>query len=180
MLGDRRAFMAMPIDGDRVYVYAMICDALHQDGDDDLPKMFEDFGGQAPNVLTRMDRTTVLSGKLQQVSLKNWSAGPVVLIGDAAHATLPTLAQGAGMAMEDALVLAECLGAAQGTLDGQLAAFEARRRKRIMWVQEQSVKRMGAVAKKSAMVQNLRNFIFRMAGAHMLKSGWKPLIEEPF
>ena len=180
MLGNRRAFLAMPIDEDRVYVYAMLCEGDHADGDNDLQKMFADFEGPVPKVLAQMDPATLLPGKLQQVSLKKWSAGPVVVIGDAAHATLPTLAQGAGMAMEDALVLAECLGTAQGTLDEQLAAFERRRRKRVMWVQEQSVRRMKAVATKGAMLQNLRNFVFRGVGGHILKSGWKPLIEEPF
>ena len=37
-------------------------------------------------------------------------SGPVTLIGDAAHPTLPFLAQGAGMAIEDAAVLAAYLG----------------------------------------------------------------------
>jgi salicylate hydroxylase len=40
----------------------------------------------------------------------DWSAGPVALLGDAAHAMLPFAAQGAGMAIEDAAVLANCLG----------------------------------------------------------------------
>ncbi len=180
MLGNRRAFLIMPIDGDRVYVYAMICEGNHVDGDNDLQAMFADFEGGAPEVLAQLDPAKLLPGKLQQVSLKKWSAGPVVVIGDAAHATLPTLAQGAGMAMEDALVLAECLGAGQGTLDEQLAAFETRRRKRVMWVQEQSIRRMKAVATKGALLQNMRNFVFRSTGEKMLKSGWKPLIEEPF
>ena len=180
MLGSRRAFLVMPIDGDRVYVYAMICAGEHADGDNDLRKIFADFEGAAPKVLAQMDPASLLAGTLQQVSLKKWSIGPVVVIGDAAHATLPTLAQGAGMAMEDALVLAECLGAGQGTLDEQLAAFETRRRKRVMWVQEQSVRRMKAVAAKGALLQGMRNAVFRNIGGQMLKSGWKSLIEEPF
>jgi 2-polyprenyl-6-methoxyphenol hydroxylase-like FAD-dependent oxidoreductase len=40
-----------------------------------------------------------------------WSEGPVTLIGDAAHPVLPYLAQGAVMALEDAVVLGHCLGA---------------------------------------------------------------------
>ena len=39
----------------------------------------------------------------------DWSNGPVALLGDAAHAMLPFAAQGAGMAIEDAAVLAKCL-----------------------------------------------------------------------
>jgi salicylate hydroxylase len=39
-----------------------------------------------------------------------WHKGPVALLGDAAHAMLPFAAQGAGMAIEDAAVLAKCCG----------------------------------------------------------------------
>ncbi len=37
-----------------------------------------------------------------------WSEGAIALLGDAAHAMLPFAAQGAGMAIEDAAVLAKC------------------------------------------------------------------------
>lgn len=55
-----------------------------------------------------------------------WHRGRVVLIGDAAHAGTPHLAQGAAMAIEDAVLLAEMLGA-QGELATTLDAFVARR-----------------------------------------------------
>ena len=41
--------------------------------------------------------------------LTNWTLGPVALAGDAAHPMLPYLAQGAAMAIEDAVVAAHCL-----------------------------------------------------------------------
>ncbi len=43
--------------------------------------------------------------------MKRWSVGRVTLLGDACHPTLPFLAQGAGMALEDGVVLARCLDA---------------------------------------------------------------------
>jgi salicylate hydroxylase len=46
---------------------------------------------------------------LSRPALKDWVDGRSVLIGDAAHPTLPFLAQGANMALEDALLLARCL-----------------------------------------------------------------------
>jgi salicylate hydroxylase len=42
-----------------------------------------------------------------------WTDGAIALLGDAAHAMLPFAAQGAGMAIEDAAVLAKCLGESQ-------------------------------------------------------------------
>jgi salicylate hydroxylase len=46
---------------------------------------------------------------LSRPPLADWQDGRSVLIGDAAHSTLPFLAQGANMALEDALLLARCL-----------------------------------------------------------------------
>jgi 2-polyprenyl-6-methoxyphenol hydroxylase-like FAD-dependent oxidoreductase len=63
----------------------------------------------------------------------------VVLIGDAAHATTPHLASGAGMAIEDGIVLAEEI-AAQPHLEHVLERFMARRFERCRLVVENSVK----------------------------------------
>ena len=66
-----------------------------------------------------------------------WYRGNTVLIGDAAHASLPHMAQGAAMAIEDALVLAE-LAATELTMPERLARFMARRHERCMYVQNTS------------------------------------------
>ncbi|MDN5747294.1 MAG: FAD-dependent monooxygenase [Pseudonocardia sp.] len=57
----------------------------------------------------------------------------MLLIGDAAHVTSPNMAQGAAMALEDAIVLAESLTAA-ASIPAALTAYEHRRRPRIDWV----------------------------------------------
>jgi 2-polyprenyl-6-methoxyphenol hydroxylase-like FAD-dependent oxidoreductase len=44
--------------------------------------------------------------------LPHFAQGPVLLLGDAAHATTPNLGQGAGQAIEDAVVLGQCFGPA--------------------------------------------------------------------
>ena len=62
--------------------------------------------------------------------LKRWSQGRLTLLGDAAHATAPTLGQGGCQAMEDAILLARCLGSTTlGVPDG-LARYEVKRRSR--------------------------------------------------
>ena len=68
-----------------------------------------------------------------------WHKGRVVLIGDAVHATTPHMASGAGMAVEDGLVLAEEL-ARNDDLGAALAAFTARRFERARMVVENSVR----------------------------------------
>jgi 2-polyprenyl-6-methoxyphenol hydroxylase-like FAD-dependent oxidoreductase len=60
-----------------------------------------------------------------------WNRGRVVLIGDAAHACPPTLAQGAAMALEDAAVLAELLLAADHVDDTLWETFMGRRHARV-------------------------------------------------
>lgn len=68
-----------------------------------------------------------------------WHAGRVVLIGDAVHATTPHLASGAGIGIEDGIVLAQELGRAV-KLETALKAFENRRFERCRAVVENSGK----------------------------------------
>lgn len=65
----------------------------------------------------------------ETTTLSRWSSGRVAIIGDAAHAMPPTLAQGAGCAMMNALSLAVAVEATpRAGLTEALAAWEARER----------------------------------------------------
>ncbi len=66
-----------------------------------------------------------------------WHKGRVVLLGDAVHATTPHLGQGAGMAIEDALVLADELVAADA-IEPALTTFRDRRFERCRYIVESS------------------------------------------
>jgi len=67
-----------------------------------------------------------------------WHRGRTLLIGDAAHATTAHLGQGGGMAMEDAVVLGQCIATA-ATLAEAFDAFMSRRFERTRTVVETSV-----------------------------------------
>lgn len=67
----------------------------------------------------------------------DWHKGRVVLLGDAVHATTPHLGQGAGMAIEDSLVIAEELARA-ATPQEAFVAYRARRFERCRWLVEAS------------------------------------------
>lgn len=68
----------------------------------------------------------------------NWYKGRVVLIGDAAHGTTPHLGQGAGLAIEDSLVLAEEL-AQSASVEEAFARYQERRFDRCKYIVESSL-----------------------------------------
>jgi salicylate hydroxylase len=106
-------------------------------------------------------------------------AGPVTLIGDAAHPMLPFLAQGAGMAIEDAAVLADCLGRDPGNPADALRAYEGARRLRTERAQRASAKqgRIYGLTGPEALIRNLA--MRAMGGEKMLRRydwlySWRP------
>jgi salicylate hydroxylase len=66
--------------------------------------------------------------------LPQWSRGRVTLLGDAAHPTMPTLAQGANMAIEDGYMLARCLARHADDIETALETYAAERQPRTTWV----------------------------------------------
>ena len=67
-----------------------------------------------------------------------WHKGHIVLLGDAVHATTPHLGQGAGMAIEDSLVLADEI-ARHATPDAAFTAYRDRRFDRCRYIVERSL-----------------------------------------
>ena len=115
-----------------------------------LGELMKPFGGvvaslrdklsQASNIVVRPLETIFVSAP--------WHRDAVVLIGDAAHATTPQLASGAGMAMEDGVVLGECV-ADTSSVDAALDLFMARRFERCALVVSKSLK-LGQLEKGGA------------------------------
>jgi 2-polyprenyl-6-methoxyphenol hydroxylase-like FAD-dependent oxidoreductase len=69
---------------------------------------------------------------------RGWSKGRAVLMGDAAHATLQSYAQGAGMAIEDAIVLAALINGCDGDFSAAFRDFESARLTRTARIQLES------------------------------------------
>ncbi|MEH3107836.1 MAG: FAD-dependent oxidoreductase [Sphingomonas fennica] len=88
---------------------------------------------------TISDDAGVVYKPLETLMLEGpWHAGRIVLLGDAVHATTPHLGQGAGMAIEDSIVLAEELAAASHDPEAAFAAYRARRFDRCRYIVESS------------------------------------------
>ncbi len=106
-----------------------------------------------------------------------WTDGAIALLGDAIHAMLPFAAQGAGMAIEDAAVLAKCLGEVQNegasTIPAALQRYARLRRPRVTRVQR--------AARQAARIYHLtgpaayaRDLAIRMMGAErvLARQNW--------
>jgi 2-polyprenyl-6-methoxyphenol hydroxylase-like FAD-dependent oxidoreductase len=93
---------------------------------DELKKRFQDVVPDVQTMLGKIEswRMWVLCDR---EPVKNWSQGRVTLLGDAAHPTLQYLAQGACMAIEDAVVLAEEIDRAAGDHAKAFKVYEDRR-----------------------------------------------------
>ncbi len=95
---------------------------------------FEDFVPEVRGWLDRIERPN-LWGLFRHPVAVRWHGGGAVLLGDAAHPTLPFLAQGANMALEDAWVLADCLMTIRAPEEA-FAAYHARRAARVRRIVE--------------------------------------------
>jgi len=96
-----------------------------------------------------------------------WSEGAVALLGDAVHAMLPFAAQGAGMAIEDAAVLAKVLGEGEGDSAAGMAAALKRygqlRRARVSQVQR-TARRNGKIYHLAGPAALARDWFIRAMG----------------
>ncbi len=112
-----------------------------------------------------------------------WSAGAITLLGDAAHAMLPFAAQGAGMAIEDAAVLAKCLGEGVGetaaSVTAALKSYARLRRSRVARVQR-AARRNGMVYHLSGAAAFARDLFIRSMGPQRMLAqqnwiyDWRP------
>ena len=97
-----------------------------------------------------------------------WTKGAIALLGDAAHAMLPFAAQGAGMAIEDAAVLAKCLGEAAGEngagIPAALQRYAQLRRARVARVQR-TARRNGRIYHLTGPMALARDLTIRAMGA---------------
>ena len=172
MLGRRAAFLIVPIGQGRAYCY---CDTDADSGADRAPERLSELltGFAEPATTILESHGDVHVSALEEVVLDSWVQGRVVLVGDAAHATSPNMAQGAAMALEDALVLAQCL-AEIAPIPRALAAFEFRRRRRTDWVRAQTHRRDRTRKLPTAG----RNIVLRTVGPRIFRANYAPLLAD--
>jgi FAD-dependent urate hydroxylase len=174
MLGRRTAFLTIPIGNGRVYCYCDVMSTAGEDQHKDLGRLFSGFAEPAPSLIDSVPEPDLVHrSTIEEVALDSWVRGRVALVGDAAHATSPNMAEGAAMALEDALVLAECLGRLEA-VPAALSAFEARRRPRTDWVRAQTHRR----DRTRYLPTVVRNLVLRALGRRIFRSNYRPLRDE--
>jgi salicylate hydroxylase len=92
----------------------------------DLADALAAFDGWHPQVraILAAAEQPFLWGLFDRVPLERWTRGRVALLGDAAHAMLPFMAQGAAQAIEDGATLAACLQRAGSDVPAALRRYE--------------------------------------------------------
>ena len=135
----------VPISRATMYMYLTTPDAGHMRHEKAglAAKMREKMAGTAPAIQQLAayvtDDDEVVYRPLETLFLHGpWHAGRVVLLGDAVHATTPHLGQGAGMAIEDSIVLADEFSKA-ATPEEAFTAYRARRFERCRFIVEKSL-----------------------------------------
>jgi 2-polyprenyl-6-methoxyphenol hydroxylase-like FAD-dependent oxidoreductase len=152
--GERKAGFN-PVTSDLMYLYLLVSapgnpwiepDTLNER----LKLELAGFGGYIAAIRDGLNSRSLINYRpLESIMLPSpWYRGRVLLIGDAAHATTPHVGYGAGLAIEDGVVLGDILESSQD-IDAALPAFMARRYERCRAVVEGSVD-IGRMEQESA------------------------------
>ena len=171
--GTNGTFLLIPVDQRHVYGYASATRRGTAVNDPQwLAATFSTFSAPVPTTVSAvLDKGAQLYySPIEEVRCKRWSRGRVTLIGDAAHATGPVWAQGAAMALEDSLALADLL-ASRGDWDGVGAEFEAIRRPRVAHVQSAT----DAMSRLAALPGPLRDAVAPVLGPRTYRKAYGPL-----
>ena len=141
-MGPRQHMVSYPLRGGEIINIVAVQERtgwaeegwMHEDDPVNLRRAFAGYGGEAKRMLDAVERVGYW-GLFRHPVAPVWHKGAAAILGDAAHPTLPFMAQGAVMAMEDAWVLADEMDKAE-TVEAGLAAYQARREGRVRKVIE--------------------------------------------
>ena len=142
-LGQAKHFLTYPVRAGSLINYVGFVPADQEmkeswsaPGDPDALR--REFAGWDPRIgsLLRQVQTTFRSALYDREPLPTWTKGRLSLLGDAAHAMLPHLGQGANQSIEDGMALATILARAdRKSAPAALLAYERLRRERVAQVQ---------------------------------------------
>ncbi|MFE7722543.1 FAD-dependent monooxygenase [Nocardia rhizosphaerihabitans] len=173
-LGRGTTFLAVPVGKDRLYCYADLSTPNPAAAKAHLAQHFSHFDHQVRDLLAAPEVTEAYTSAIEEVTDPTWRAGRVILIGDAAHASSPNMAQGVAMSVEDALVLAESL-CGSGEIEQRLEQYRQRRLPRTRWVQARARRRDST----RGMAPAIRNTVLRVAASRIYARDYGLLRDRP-
>ncbi|MDF5754360.1 FAD-dependent monooxygenase [Spongiactinospora sp. TRM90649] len=143
-----------------------------QDWRAELMEVFRRDHGPAVAFIEATDRILAPWTAYDVPVVPRWHRGRMIIIGDAAHATVPSIGQGAAMAIEDAVVLAKCLRDATD-FGAAFAAYERLRRERVERVVAQG-RRTDGWKTPGPLTRIPRDLIMSLAMKRMARTGHDP------
>lgn len=173
-----------PVDDERVYWFATVVaespDTAPEATSAELTKQCRDFTDPVPDLIAATDDETIIQTPLTDVPpLDNWTSSRATLLGDAAHAMTPDLAQGSSQAMEDAAVLTESI-ATHGATHHALSAYETRRKDRAETILRQSRVQGRLAQVEYPLLAKIRNTAFRYAPSSLLQKQIESMVTVDF
>lgn len=179
-------FGIVPLAQNRIYWFACV-NAPEQDPEmqqyrvADLSRIFGKFHDPIPAILAKTrDADLIWNDIIDLKPISRYAFGPVLLLGDAAHATTPNMGQGACQAIEDAIVLADELAKNKQDPEAAFRSFENRRLKRTHFIVNNSWT-LGKIAQISQpWLVGLRNMVFRMVPERVNEQQLRRVLEVDF
>jgi FAD-dependent urate hydroxylase len=138
-----------------------------------LIDLFADDASPAVEIIEATTGELPATNQYDVPSVPTWHRGPMVIVGDAAHATSPASGQGASMAIEDAVVLAKCLRDLPDIRQA-FAAYERLRRERVERVVAQGARSSSGKA-AGPIARVLRDLMLPVILKRVASSGEKSL-----
>ena len=178
-LGCGKAFEFVMI-GTRMYWYAAV---KAPEGQVDaaggrkreLEELFQDWHTPISELIAATDEDDILKTDLyDRVPSLPWSQQNITLLGDAAHPTLPTMGQGACMALEDAIVVTKCL-LAQSNSSAAFQQYESQRFARTKMIVEQSLQAGQLIQWENRAAVVVRETVMKLLPTPVLKNKIKLL-----
>ncbi len=176
-----KRFGIVPLKNNKVHCFASVNTLQNSEANrkislDDFRDIFSCFGGYVPDLLGALENSCdLMYNDLEDVHLKQYYKGRVVLIGDAAHGMTPNMTQGASMAIEDAVVLAANL-TNRSNIEKSLERFQAAR-----WPRTRSIQKKSNLLGKIGQLHNphlcrLRNYCWQRIPDRWIQNDLKKLL----
>lgn len=147
---------------------------------EDLLKHFGSFHSPVPQILKQTPNERLIWNDIIDIKpIQKFAFNRIVLVGDAAHATTPNMGQGACLAIEDAVILANTL-AGNHSVEDAFVAFERKRIRRTTVVVNDSWK-LGRIAQwENPLLISFRNMLLRLTPPSVAEKQIRFLIDVNF